>query len=98
MAETAARQDVSLPFHFDVLVEPQDGEYVAHCLQLDIVAAGQTREAAVSDVIDLIQAQIEFAVEHDNVENVLKPAPPEVWQRFTMLDADRVRIALEEGV
>ena len=71
-----------LPFHLDVLVEMQDGEYVAHCLQMDIVATGRSKDEAVSDLLDLIGAQIDFAVEHGNIENILRPAPREVWQKL----------------
>lgn len=71
-----------VPLRLDVLVEMQDGEYVAHCLQLDIVATGPTEEQAVSDVLDLVQAQIDFATANDNLESIMKPAPLDVWQRL----------------
>ena len=60
----------------------QEGEYMAHCLQLDIVATGPTEDSAVSDLMDLVRAQFDFAVQHDNLDNLLKPAPPEVWAKL----------------
>jgi len=69
-------------FHLDILVELQEGRYVAHCLQMDIVTTGTSGDAAVSDMLDLINAHINFAMEHNNVENIFKPAPPEVWRKL----------------
>ncbi|MCL5105538.1 MAG: HigA family addiction module antitoxin [Armatimonadetes bacterium] len=70
------------PFHLDILVEESDGGYAAHCLQLDLVSVGSTEESAVSALMDLIRAQLDFAVEHGNIENILKPAPQELWVKL----------------
>lgn len=90
MREERRQKMRRLPFHLDILVEMEDSNYVAHCLQLDIVAVGATTEEVIRDINDLIHAQIEFALEHDNLENLFKPAPPEVWEklwRVKMLEA-----------
>ncbi len=68
------------PLHLDLLVYFQDGEYVAHCLQMDIVATAASQDQVVEDMIDLVRAQIDFAIKNDNLENIFRPAPPEVWE------------------
>lgn len=74
-----------LPFHFDVLVERQDDGYIAHCLQLDIVAVADTQQQALKDIRDLIEAQLTTAIENGNLDNIFHPAPAEVWGKLYML-------------
>ena len=69
-------------FHLDVLVEQVEGEYVAHCLQLDLVATATTETAAIEDVLNLVRAQLDFAKEHGNALYAIKPAPPEAWLKL----------------
>ena len=64
MQERRKREMKRLPFHLDVLVETEEGNCVAYCLQLDIVATGATEEKAVSDLLDLIRAQFDFAIQN----------------------------------
>jgi len=74
-----------LPLVLDVLLYPEEDYIVAHCLQLDIVATAPTKREAFGDMIDLIVAQIEYALENDNMAHLFRPAPPELWERFYAL-------------
>jgi len=65
-----------------VLVEKVDDRFVAHCLELDIVAEDETVDAVRRELEELVAAQFRFAIEHDNLENFYHPAPPEAWARF----------------
>lgn len=67
---------------FNVLVKREDGEWIAHCLELDIVATGNTPNAAVKDIKSLILAQVSTAIENENMEYLYHPAPQEVWQEY----------------
>lgn len=69
-------------FHLDVLLYQEDGDWYAHCLQLDLVEAGTTQEGAQRDLSDVIRAHIEAAIEHDNLEHLFHHAPIECWKRF----------------
>jgi len=69
----------------DVLLYPEEDYIVAHCLQLDIVATAPTKREVFGDMIDLIVAQIEYALEKDNMAHLFRPAPPEIWERFYAL-------------
>lgn len=66
----------------DVLLYREEGRWTAHCLQLDLVESGRTVQAAQSDILDVIRAHIEWAIEHDNMEHLFHPAPPEYWKMF----------------
>jgi len=65
--------------HLDVVVYKEDDLFVAHCLQLDLVTTAKTIEQACCDIEDVIKTHITYAIENDNLENLLKPAPPEIW-------------------
>ena len=71
--------------HLDIIIEKQDSEFVAHCLQMDIVSSAITEEIAVQEMVDLISAQVEFAIKHDNLEYLFKPAPAETWQKLARI-------------
>ena len=69
-------------FLLNVLLYREDGMWTAHCLQLDLVECARTLEQAESNVLDVIRAHIEYALEHDNMEHLFHPAPAEYWQLF----------------
>ena len=69
-------------FLLNVLLYREDGQWAAHCLQLDLVECARTLQAAQSNMRDVIRAHIEHALEHNNMEHLFQPAPPEYWQLF----------------
>ena len=71
----------------DLLLYADDGQWAAHCLQLDLVEHGPTQQAAAAALLDVIRAHLEYALEHDNLEHLFHPASPDVWRRF--LTAER---------
>lgn len=64
------------------ILSREDEVWLAHCLEMDIVAEGNTPREAVQDLIDLCTFQIETAIEHHDLASVFRPAPPEVWIQF----------------
>lgn len=66
----------------NILVTKEDGLIVAHCLELDIVATGDTIDQVQRDIIALICAQIDYAFSNDNLDHLYHPAPKEVWREF----------------
>ena len=49
-----ASEDSSRPdFHVDVLLYQEDDQWVGHCLQLDLVEAGATRQEAQEHIVDV---------------------------------------------
>jgi predicted RNase H-like HicB family nuclease len=69
-------------FNLDVLLYRDDGEWVAHCLQLDLVEAGATADEAEESLAGVIQHHIQWALEDDDMEHLFHPAPAEVWKKF----------------
>jgi predicted RNase H-like HicB family nuclease len=57
----------------------RDGDWwIAHCLQLDIVAEVKTPKEALDNVLDLITLQVETALEVGDIGSIFRPAPPEI--------------------
>ncbi len=76
---------------FNIFIKKDDDVFVAHCMELDIVATGQSIDEATEDLIGLIIAQLQYAFSNDNLDHLYRPAPPEVWREFYLC-----REALEE--
>ena len=64
------------------ILSREDGVWLAHCLEMDIVAEGTTFRQATQDLVDLCVFQIQTAIEHHDLASVFRPAPPEVWNDF----------------
>jgi hypothetical protein len=56
--------------------------WIAHCLELDIVAEGPNAEAAMNDLLDLCAFQIDTAIENNDLESIFRPAPAKYWNLF----------------
>lgn len=75
---------VSLP-HFDLLhylLSESGGEYIAHCLDLDLVATADTPQQAAQKLDRLVKATIEFSLGTQNFENLATRAPQQFWNEF----------------
>lgn len=69
-------------FDFKVLIKFKDELWIAHCLELDIVASGKTREQVQEEMVDLILAQIRYALDNNNMEHLYHAAPASVWMEY----------------
>jgi hypothetical protein len=67
---------------FNVLVKKDVDLFVAHCLELDIVATAKSVNKVTEEIIDLIRAQVGYAIAHDNLAYLYRPAPSEAWEEF----------------
>jgi hypothetical protein len=57
--------------------------WIAHCLELDLVAEGKTPLQAIQDVLELSCTQIETAIKSGDIQSVFRAAPPEIWAMFS---------------
>ena len=91
-----------IAMEFNILIKKEDDYFLAHCLELDIVATAGSLEAAHKEMVDLICAQVDYAFSNDNVENLYHSAPKEAWEEFFACKEStestfRVRSGLEKG-
>jgi hypothetical protein len=80
---------------FNVLIKKEEELFIAHCLELDIVATALSAEEAGNDLCDLIKAQVAYAFSNDNLANLYHPAPRKVWEEFYACDKKSEEKALK---
>lgn len=79
----------------NIVIYKEEGEWLAHCLELDLVTTSENPRQAYDDMRDVIKAHIEFAVKNDNWQHIFKPAPPEAWNRMFALQHQAVSPIVE---
>lgn len=67
---------------FNVLIKVEDGNFVAYCMELDIVAEASTLDMVKDEMGGLIAAAVDYAFSNDNMDHLYRPAPPEIWEEF----------------
>lgn len=72
----------AVSLHILITITEEDNEWVAHCLEFDIVATAEDIASVKKDILSLIKAHIEYAIKNNNMAYLFKPAPPEVWKAF----------------
>jgi len=77
----------ALPFLLHVLVYPEGDEWLAHCLEFDTVAQGDSPAEARKGLDNALDALIADATEHDDVRSLFRPAPSGLWRKY--VDATR---------
>jgi hypothetical protein len=80
MANAKARGRGGIALRFVVYREGK--WWIAHCLELDLVAEGRTASAALSDLADIASTQMTAAKEAGDFASIFRPAPPEIWAMF----------------
>jgi hypothetical protein len=78
MTKTTSKLSINL----SAIVYRENADWIAHCLELDIVAEGKNAEDAIESLISLCDLQIETAIEEGDLESIFRPAPPEFWKMF----------------
>ncbi len=67
--------------------EDSPDDYVAHCLELDIVATGTNPPRAIRLLKELIEDVLLAAIKDDTLAKQFHPAPIKYWKRLA--DAER---------
>ena len=65
-----------------VVFYQEEGAWIAHCLEFDLVGDGDSCKAALDSLAEAIGLQLEASVEHGNPRNLFRPAPGEFFQMF----------------
>lgn len=60
----------------------ENGEFVAHCLEFDLVGCGDTPKHAITNMCDAIFAQVEEVLRSGNFGNLFSPADSAYFQMF----------------
>jgi predicted RNase H-like HicB family nuclease len=60
----------------------ESGVWIAHCLELDLLGDGETREKALNLLSEAIGVQIEASLKYDCANNLFRPADPKYFYMF----------------
>lgn len=78
------------------VIYPEGQAWIAHCLELDIVAQGSSDEEAFLNLDDLVQFQIETAMQEGDICSIFRQAPPSICHIFSLAkSARRAQMALK---
>ncbi len=69
------------PLHY--LVHEADGEKVAHCLDMDLVASGVTAGEATERLNDVVRFQVNYALKNGTQASLRSKAPARYWEMFS---------------
>lgn len=81
MVKRSLQKDLRIPLR--AVVYRHAEWWIAHCLELDLVAEGKTAEQALDDLLDLCVTQLETALAHGDLAGAFRSAPPEIWATFS---------------
>jgi hypothetical protein len=72
------------------LIHQADNEHVAHCLDMDLVGSGETKEAAIAQLNFAVKSLVFFALKTNTLDicSLAGRAPDRYWECFN--EAKRV--------
>ncbi len=74
----------------------EDSEWVAHCLEFDLVGVGADKQSAIKQLADAIFVQASATLKSKNFKNLFRPADGEILQRFAAgVDVAAAELAFE---
>lgn len=62
--------------------EREDGKWVSHSLDFDLVSVADTKEKALAKLRLSVTTYVEFGLMNNFTEDIIFPAPDEVWARL----------------
>ncbi len=81
----AGKKQVRVQLTVNVLNYQEDGLHTAHCLDIDLKGRGATPFDAITDLLELLEMQITFALAKGQLELLHHPAEPkyfEIWRQL----------------
>ena len=92
-SELRAGEDwlTQLTLNLEVLGVREDDAWCAIALEMSLRGYGETFDDALNALFEAIEAQVAFAVQHDNLDQIFVPAEPHYFR----LRADVKRAALK---
>lgn len=66
-----------------VVFYKEEGNWIAHCLEFDLVGDGDTIQMALERLTEAIFIQVETSVEYDNRANLFTPADGKYLEMFS---------------
>ncbi len=70
--------------HFQVLAYREGDVWLAHCLECNAVAQGDSVDEAFAGIVDAITLLVDDALIAGDLHAVFDPADVEIWNRYTL--------------
>ncbi len=81
-------------FTFRALVYREDGFWIAHCLETDVAAEGDSPAEAVHALGELLTTLVEQAIKEGDLRSVFSPAPHDIWRLYGLGKESKVTARL----
>lgn len=65
-----------------IVLYREEGEWVAHCLEMDICGTGNSKSSSMTCLQELIMEQVAHSISIGNIENLFHQAPSEYLKMF----------------
>ena len=78
-------------YHIRVLLYKDSGEWVAHALEMDLVAYGDSVQAALKELNELVSCQISFAHQKRDDSLIYFPADKALFERWEVAHASALK-------
>jgi len=75
------KEDATI-FDVNIFVFREESEWTALALEMDVRGYGTTSRSAIEDVIEMLTAQVSYAVQMGHPESVWHPAEEMYWRRW----------------
>ncbi len=70
----------------------EDGQFIAHCLELDVIGSDASVEGAIEQMMEAVETQVD--VHRREYTQLFFPAPPAVWQKYNQAERTRFNLPL----
>ena len=60
----------------------ESDQWFAHCLEMDLIGEGSTKEEALAQLTTAIRIQVEASIEFKNMRNLVQPADGKYFAMF----------------
>ena len=88
--EVIKKLNIDKNLHILIVEDKEKNIFLAHCLDMDVVAQGKTTSEAISELKEAIITQMEHCLENDMLDNLFRPAPKNYWDMFYRSQANRI--------
>jgi hypothetical protein len=69
-------------FPVNVVIYRDEGEWCALALEMDVRGYGATADAAMADLVDMLRAQVSFAIHNGHPESVWQRSEDRYWEMW----------------
>jgi hypothetical protein len=76
------KSTTDLSIDLRAVIYTEHNVWIAHCLEMDVVAEGASADQALGDLLDLCAYQIEYSLAQGDLRSIFRPAPEETWVMY----------------